>query len=176
MKIKPGGIRQGLESQQYYIDYPVSGQVATDGIQYSAVVTVGTTSVEILNYLVDPGFQLDPKWIKFSASQRFTGLNGSMIGSCSYYWRTRTEWIDNKGAIATSRVSSWATISALNTVQVGTLTTIDTTVTGYIQSLTNKVPFRISLMAQDNARASAFTGKVSNYTVIELVGNIIPGN
>lgn len=175
MKIKAGGVRQGLDAQQYYIENPVTGQVATDGIQYSAVTTFGTADTEVWNALINPGFQLENQWLKVGITQSFTGLPATSVASISYYLRGRNEWFDLKGAIGTLRTSTYATLSALYQKAVGTALTSEDSLMGNISVGTiSKTPFRLSLMARGSAAAIA-TGKVKNSTYIELVGNIIPG-
>ena len=176
MKIKPGGVRIGLEAQQEYLEHFVGGLVATDGVVFSAVATVGTTAVEVLNQLIDPGFSLGIKKIELGLTQRFIGLNGSFTGSLVYYWEAREEWFDPGGATGTLRTGAYVNLAGTYAKVIGTLVTVDDTFSGYfpVGSLSH-APLRLRLMAIDRVRANALTGAVKNSSYVRIVGNVIPG-
>ncbi|KKK83841.1 hypothetical protein LCGC14_2789340 [marine sediment metagenome] len=175
MRIKPGGVRAGLDFQQSYIRHLGEGLGATDGVQYTAVVTFGTTVTEVLNELIDPGFSLQLKEIQYGLTQQFEGLNGSFVGSTIYYWEAREEYTDIAGKVGTLRASAYVPLVATYAKGVGTLTTSEDTLSGYmpVASLPH-APVRVRLMAV-GLRASVVTGRVKNSSFIQLIGNVIPG-
>ena len=176
MRIKPGGVRAGIDFQQEYVEHPVQGLVATDGVVRSAVITVGTTAVEIQNWLVDPGFSLQLKEFYVGLTQRFTGLNGSFVGSLIYYWQAREEFVDISGQTPTLRASAYINISGTYQKSIGTLVAVEDSFTGYVPvGSVPHAPVRMRLMAIDGVRASSLYGDVKNSSVIKLIGNIIPG-
>lgn len=176
MRIKPGGIRAGLDVRVSDVYHPVTGNVATDGVVYSSVATVGTTAVEVFTSLIDPGVTVGLQELTVGLTQKFTGLNGSVAGSLGYYWRVRTEanvlgsggtYVPLTGAY----VSAHATLSKL----VGTLLSYEDTLSGYIPlGSIPYAPVRISLMAGGLAAAN-LKGEVKNSSFVAFKGIAIPG-
>ncbi len=118
MKKSMGNIPLGLDAQKTFVYHFGAGNVATDGVVYSPVATFGTTAVEVLNELVDPGYDMDLKQVEVGLTQSFTELL-SATGSLMYYWKARGEYYDAaQGSLrTTSYVGLHATISkALTTV------------------------------------------------------------
>jgi len=179
MQVKPGGARISVDTPFYYREPLVDGAIATDGIQYSSIATVGTTAVEVFNKLIDPGVTVGLKNLYTSFTQKFTGLNGSFVGTVAYFWRAREEWFDSEGGrssgVGTQRTGGWIPAIATIAKGVGTLTTSEDTITGYVPvaSLPH-APLRVSLMAV-GLRAAVVTGKVKNSSVVDLMGVVIPG-
>ncbi len=172
MDIRGGAIRPTIELFQTYTQHLGEGLIATDGVVYSPVATFGTTAVEILNKLIDPGFQLALKELEVGFTQKFEGLNGSFVASISYYWDARPEWQDPVG---TTRIGAYVAISNTLTKGVGTLTTSEDTLSGYVPVGSVPVaPVRIRLLAT-GLRVAVCTGKVKNNSYIRLVGLVIPG-
>lgn len=176
MRIKPGGIRAGVEVRISDVYHPVTGNVATDGVVYSTVATIGTTAVEVFNALIDPGVTVGLSELEVGLTQRFAGLNGSVSGSLSYFWQVRSE-ADIIGSgpqlvkFTGAWVSVWPTLSKL----IGTSVAYEDTLSGYaaLASLPY-APVRISLNARSLAAANA-EGKVKNSLYIALKGIAIPG-
>ena len=87
MRTKPGGVRVGIDFQQVYREHLAGGLCPTDGVQYNAVSTFGTTAVEILNSLIDPGYTLQLREKPyFGLTQQFTGVDAASVASMTYYW------------------------------------------------------------------------------------------
>jgi len=175
--LKPGQFRAGVD-REYEKVFPLAdGAVATDGIQYSAVASFGTTAVAILTKTIDPGFTVKLDKLEVGLTKRFTGLNGSFIGSISYWWtiQPKNYNIPSGGAIA--QVSGTTiNISGTMNLSVGTLTTADDTLSGYVPvGSVPFAPFEIILNAYDKARAAACTGKVKNSSYVKLIGTVLPG-
>lgn len=178
MDIKRGGIRAGIEVPQIFLKHLGVGAVATDGIQYSGVVTFGTTATEVINELVDPGFSMRLVGdLEVGFTQKFEGLNASFVGTIMYYWQARTEYLDllGSGGVLAPVTGSWIPLLGTLSKATGTLTTSEDTLSGYIPvgSITH-APVRFRLMAQSLVPNS--TGKVKNSSRIKMVGNILPGS
>ena len=174
-QVKPGGARLGVELPFHYVRHFVEGLVATDGIQYSAVATVGTTAVEILNQLIDPGINLHLKELEVSFTQKFEGLNGSFVGSMNYYWQIRPEARIPSGGFAVNFTGTYINITGTIVKAVGTLATSEDTFEGYapVGSIPY-APIRLVLTAI-GIQASILTGKVKNTSYVRFVGAPIPG-
>ena len=177
MRIKPGGFRRGIEFQQEYIRHLGEGLIATDGVVYGAAATFGTTPVVIINELIDPGFSMLLKELQVGLTQEFSGNNGSLVGSISYFWEAQEAYTEPGGATGPTLVTG-AFINVTGTIQkgVGTLTTSEDTFSGYIPvgSLSH-APVRIKLTATGIGNHSA-SGRVKNSSFIKLVGNVLPGS
>ena len=175
MRIKPGGVRLGLNALQEYNHYFGDGLIGTNGVVYSAIATFGTTSLAIVNDLVDPGFTMANKSLEVGLTQMFTGLDAAFVGSITYYWEARSEYIDTATGVGTLKTGGWIPIQGTYTKGVGTLLTSEDTLSGRIPvgSLTH-FPARFRLMAQ-GLRASVAQGKVKNTSYINAVGIVIPG-
>jgi len=172
MDIKGGPIRPGVELLQVYTRYLGEGQIATDGLVYSSVATFGTTAVDVVNELIDPGFGLGLKHCELGLTQKFQGLNGSFVASMNYYWQARSEWDDPVG---TTRTGAYVNLSGTYQKAVGTLTTSEDTLSGYVPVASLPVaPFRLKLTAI-GIQAAVCTGKVKNSSYVRLVGTVIPG-
>lgn len=179
MKIKPGGVRAGIDIPQSFVWRPETlGAVTTDGVQYTSVASFGTTAVEVLNALIDPGYTM--KLIRSTyvgLTQRFRSDNGSYVGSLAYYWQARPEYLDSASGVATMKTGSWINFTGSYGKSMGTLVAagVSDTFSGFIPvgSLTH-APVRISLMAVGLQSISG-KGDVKNSSVVELYGNVIPG-
>jgi len=169
--MKTSQIRR-IEALQSYTEHLANGLVATDGGQYTGVVTFGTTATEVFNKLVDPGFGLSLKELEVGLTQKFEGLNGSFVGSISYYWQVRPEYVNQVGTKVTG---TYINIAGTYTKGVGTLTTSEDTFSGYIPvgSVPN-APVRARLMAQ-GLRAAVVHGKIKNNSYVRMIGIVIPG-
>ena len=155
-----------------------NGLVATDGVQYSAIATFGTTAVQILSSLIDPGFNVALKKIEVGLTQSFTGLNGSFVASMNYYWQVRSEYKEIGGTPSAPYEKQSALVNITGTYQkaVGTLAASEDTFSGYIPiGSLPYAPVRLILTAIGPDRAAVCQGRVKNSSYIRLVGNIIPG-
>lgn len=175
MRVKPApqGIPARIEIEKSLLRHIVDGLVATAGIQYSSVATFGTTAVQVFNKLIDPGYTIKLKECEVGLTQRFTGLNGSLVGSIMYHWTARSEYEDPVG---TFRTSSYVNITGTYQKAVGTLTTSDDTFSGYIET-GGSLPFapvRLVLTAV-GIQPSVCEGKVKNSSYVRMVGVVVPG-
>uniref|UniRef100_A0A6M3IEY3 Uncharacterized protein n=1 Tax=viral metagenome TaxID=1070528 RepID=A0A6M3IEY3_9ZZZZ len=179
MEVKRGGARVGVNVPFEYRDALVDGAISTNGVQYSSIATVGTVATEVFSKLVDPGYTLSLKKLMVGLTQHFTGLNGSFVGTIMYHWRARSEWYDAIGGqsagVGTQRVGAWVGLHGTLSKGVGTLTTSEDTLSGNIPVASLPIaPFRLSLMAQ-GLRAAVVSGKVKSSSIVDLVGDVIPG-
>uniref|UniRef100_A0A6M3IWF9 Uncharacterized protein n=1 Tax=viral metagenome TaxID=1070528 RepID=A0A6M3IWF9_9ZZZZ len=177
MNTKSGGARIGVNTPFYYRDILVDGAIATDGVQWSTVATVGTTAAEVFSKFIDPGVTVGVKKMYVAFSERFTGLNGSFVASMNYYWQARTEAkvpSGGQGNLA-NLTGAWVNLTGTYQKAVGTLTTSDDTPNGYaaVASIPY-APIRVRLMAV-GIQAAVMTGKIKNSSIVELMGNVIPG-
>ncbi len=177
MNIKPGGVRLGIDVPQTFTKHLGAGLIATDGVQYSAVVTFGTTATELINELVNPGYSVQLMAdMEVGLTQRITGLNGSYIGTHAYYWQAREEYVDPVGTSGNPiiRTGSWINISGTLAKATGTALAVSDTLSGYIPigSIAH-APVRFRLMGE--ALIPNSSGEVKSSSYIKLVGNVIPG-
>jgi hypothetical protein len=175
MNTKFGASRIGVNDPLEYVGHPVTGQVATDGVVYSTVTTYGTTATEIFSALINPGYSMYLKEIEVGLTKRFTGLNGSFVGSTIYYWRMRPECNVPSRGFPIAFTGNYVNLSGTYQAAVGTLTTHDDTFSGFVDvGSVPYAPVRISLMAV-GIQAGIANGKVKNSSYVRLVGNPIPG-
>ena len=164
-------IHRVVTPQQSYVIHPVGGLVATDGVVYSAVATVGTTAVEVFSSLIDPGVDMALREIEVGLTQRFNNLDAASVASLSYYWRVRQ---NNQATLG-----AWLGIMATQSRGVPTSGVsgdpAEDTFSGYIPvGSLPEAPFDISLMAVALV-ASSFVVDAKNSSYIKLVGAVIPG-
>jgi len=175
MQVKPGGARLGLEmAGRSYLQHLASGLVATDGVQYSAVVSFGTIAAEITNQLIDPGYNLQLTDLELRFKQKFSNVIAA-VGSLIYYWQGREEYIDSTGRTPTARTGSWMALSATYSKGIGSLLNSEDVIEGLfpVASLPH-APVRVKLTAVGLVDGS-MTGKIRNEAYVRLVGNVIPG-
>ena len=153
----------------------VDGLLPTDGIQYSSVATFGTTAVEVLNKLIDPGVNLALQKLELGLTQKFEDLNGSFAGSMTYYWEANSEALVPSGGSLFPYTSTKINLTGTFTKGVGTMLTSEDTFSGLVTVASLPyAPFRLILTAVALG-ASRVTGKVKNASYVRLVGHIIPG-
>ncbi len=172
MDIKRGPIRRYIGANQSYLEHLVSGQVATDGVVYGAVLTIGTTGVNVMNQVVNPGFSMQNKEIHFAITTKFTELTGS-VGSVNYSLQARSEFLDAQGSLYAP--ATYVPISGTYSKGVAASSTSEDTLSGYISvaSLPGS-PIRVILGASSTG-ASRLTGQIKNSSFVELAGLVIPG-
>jgi len=177
MNTKPGGIRVGIDVPQIFIKHMGAGAIATNGVQYSAVVSFSTTATEVTSELVDPGYSMQlVAPMEVGLTQRLTGLNGSLIGTIVYYWQAREEYVDPIGTAGNpiSRTGGWINISGTFAKATGTLVALTDTLSGYVPlGSIARAPVRLRLMAE--TLASNSKGEIKSSSYIKLTGNVIPG-
>ena len=166
-----GTIERRTEVLQTFVLHPVGGLVATDGVVYSAVATVGTTAVEVFSQLIDPGMDVKLTELEVGLTQRFNNLIATSVGSIAYYWRARQ---NNQATLG-----AWLGIMATQSKGVPTSGVsedpAEDTFSGYIPvGSLPEAPFDISLMAVALV-ASSFVVDAKNSSYIKLVGAVIPG-
>jgi hypothetical protein len=172
--------RNGIEPlvglKQTYIEHFGQNQVATDGIQYSNVVTIGTSAVEVFNKLIDPGYPIDLDELEIGLTQRFIPL-GVVTASLSYYWKIRSEgpFVSGSGTPVATTMSYYEMTGTYTKGVATTATGVEDTFSGYIpKANVPRAPFRVVLTAQ-GLSASVFTGKVKNSSFVQFSGTVIPG-
>ena len=167
--VQPGPVNMVVDQLQSLTYYPVEGLVATDGIVYGAISTVGTTAVEILNKLIDPGIDWKLHQIEVGLTQKFTELiGGTTNASLAYYWQAKQE------NVATIR--DWINISGTLAKGIASNAAVEDTLAGFVPvGSIPESPIRFRLMAQAIVDSS-MTGKVKNSSYIRLIGSVIPGN
>ena len=175
-QIKEGPVPRYANLFQEYIEYLGAGLVATSGIQYSAAITFGTTPVEVLNQLVDPGVDLGLKQLEIGFTQRFTERSGgTTAGSLVYYWEGREEWFDRAG-VGTLRTGSWVGLSPTLSKGVASGANSEDSVSGFVPVPSiGHASVRVRLTGQA-LHASAFTGEVKNSSYVKLTGLVVPGS
>ena len=169
-------VRPSIDLHQKHVIPVVEGLVATDGLVYSPVATFGTTPVDILDVLLDPGYSMALKKIQVGLTQSFDNLIASSVGSLIYYWRMRSEYINPQGTKVTG-----AYVNIMGTYAKGIPTSgvsgdpAEDTVSGYVAvaSLPG-APVRAVLTAVGLV-ASSMAGKVKNSSYFEIEGIVIPG-
>ena len=165
--IAAGRVRRGVDLLEFFEWRPVGlGQVATDGVQRTGVVTFGTTATDILNALVDPGFFGQNSQIFLTFTQRFTE-RANAVGTLNYSIRVREETYGS--------IHAWVQVSPTLSKGIGSLLNSEDTLTGYIHTGSlPRSPFRVNLQAQGLV-ASSMTGEVKNSSLIQLYCSPIPG-
>ncbi len=172
MKGTKSRIPLSANPEKTYIHRFGVGNVATDGVVYSPIATFGTTAVEVLNELVDPGYSMDLKTVEVGLTQRFTELLNA-VGSLVYHWKAREEYYDSaQGSIYTK---SYIGIQATLSKGIGSLLTSEDTLSGYLSTGSfPHAPIRLVLTAVGLV-AATMSGKVKNSSYVKLVGVVIPG-
>jgi len=172
--LRPSAIETATSKKlQSYTEHLGQGLVATDGIQFSPVATVGTTAVTVLDELIDPGENWDIKELEVSFVQKFTELTGgTTAGSLSYYWQIRSEYRDAAGVEATT---NFVAVNTAVGMGIASAANAENTVEGYvIVGSIPKAPVRIQMKATA-LYADAFEAKVKNTSYVRMVGTVIPG-
>lgn len=177
MKLKPGGIRAGAEVRITDVYHPITGNVATDGVVYSAVATVGTAAVAVWNGLIfDPGFSIKLQEFEVGLTQKFTGLNGAVGGSIGYYWEVQTE-ADRigSGGVPDRLNGAWVNVTGTYLKSIGTLIALEDSFAGRVAlGSLPYAPIRARLMAWASSAANV-EAKIKNSTYGIGKGLIIPG-
>ena len=171
---RKGGIQEGPASRvaEYYQTYlhhfEMNAAVATDGIQYSPVATVGTTAIEILSEMIDLDLILRLKSIEVGLTQRFSNLGASLQASMAgYYWEGAREKIGT--------TLNWVNITGTLTKNIPTSSNSEDTFSGYLPVASlPETPLRFRLVA-NGIIAGSFYGQVKSSSYIKLIGSIIPG-
>jgi len=177
MKIKPGGVRAGIDVPQSFTSHLGAGLIATNGVQYSAAVTFGTTQATIISELIDPGFTMQlSRPMEVGITQRFTEVDTDTAGSLIFAYDAREEYDDAVGTAGNpiKRTGSWVQLSATYAKATGSNTALSDTFSGFVPlgSIT-RAPVRIRLQAV--GLQPTMKGEVKNSSYIRLHGNVIPG-
>lgn len=172
--VRGGSIRRCIEPLQSYTQHlgdlasglGAQGYVSTDGVQYGAISTFGTTAVAIIDELIDPGFDMQLTEIEVELTQKFNNVKDA-VGSLTYYWLYRQE------NIATT--SSWIAMTGTYTKGIGSLSNSEDTFSGYLsKAVVHQAPIRVKLEAFGLV-ASSMTGKLRRDSYVYLAGTVIPG-
>ena len=168
--VRGGPFNRVIEPLQEYTEKLVSalaGAIATDGVQYSSVVTVGTTATELFSADVDPGVDLRLKTLVVGLTQKLENLAADSVATVCYYWQARRK---SQGTIC-----AWVPLSGTLCKGVGTSLASEDTLSGLISVGTMEdAPLEVRLMASCLTTARA-TGKVKSSSYVQCVGNVIPG-
>ncbi len=165
-----------VDLKQTYIQNFGAGQVATDGVVYSAALTIGTAPTTVLDTLIHPGVALSLDSIYVGLTARFTEL-ANVQGSVMYYWKARSEsdYIGTTGKPVQS-ILAYTTIVPTLSKGVGSLANSEDTLSGYLNVASlPRAPIRIQLIANSALKNASIAGSIKNSTVVKLVGSVIPG-
>lgn len=172
MKGTKGRTPLSAEREKTYIHHFGAGNVATDGVAYSPIATVGTTGIEVLNELIDSGYSMDLRTIEVGLTQSFTELL-SANGSLRFQWKVREEWYDS--AQGSLRTASYIGLHGTLEKSFTTGQTLEDTLSNYLSvGSFLHAPLRFILTAACGS-AIGISGKVKNSSYVKLVGTIIPG-
>ena len=165
--IAAGRVRRSVDLLEFYEWRPKGlGLVATNGVQRTGVVTFGTTAVDILNELIEPGFIGQNSEIYFAFTQRFTEVKNA-VGSLIYNIRIREETYGS--------IHAWVQVSPTLSKGIGSLANSEDTLSGYIDvGSLPRSPFRVNLQAVGLV-ASSMTGEVKNSSIMQFYLSPIPG-
>lgn len=149
----------------------VSGLVATDGVVYSPVGTVGTANSSIHDVIIDLGFKLALRSIEVGLTQRFDNQLTNSVASLDYYWQVRSQ--------PHGSTYGWVNIQGTYTKVVPTSGVAgdpaEDTFSGYLSVASLPfTPIRIELTARGSVM-DALRGQVKNSSFIKLMGIVIPG-
>ncbi len=170
VRTRSGDTRPVVDAFIQHIEHLVDGNVATDGIQYSSVVTFGTTALAVFSKMIDPRVNLILQELEVGFTQKFTNVVNA-VGSLSYVWQIRHR-IDRNGA---PTIGAWVPMSATFTKGIGSLSNSEDTHSGYEPVASMPVaPFDIQLLATGLV-ASSMVGEVKSSSYIMLAGTVIPG-
>ena len=173
--LKPGNFRAGVD-REYDKVFPLAdGLVATDGVQYSGVATFGTVNTEIFSKTFNPGPTIKLDQIQVGLTQKFTGLNGSFVGSISYWWEMYPQYTIPSSGFPVAVTGTTINITGTYQKGVGTLTTSEDTFSGNVPiGSIPYAPITIALKAT-GVRAAVCTGKVKSSSYVRLIGTTLPG-
>ena len=161
-----------------FVLHPVSGAVASGGVQLSTVATVGTTPVTVFSAKIDPPCHLDLKELEIGLTYRFTSLSAALAGSLVAYWRLQSDYNKMESAGPTHFVGGNINVTGTLSFNVATLVAgsySEHTYLGYIPiGSCPGAPLTLSLIAL-GVTAAIVTGQVKNDTYIRMVGAVIPG-
>lgn len=171
MQIKRGPVPMMVGAMHSYMEHLSRGALATDGIAYSGVVTVGTSGVDVFDQLIQPGVNMSIFESEFGLTAKFTELTGS-VGTVNYYWQSRTEYNDPEGSL---RTGAYCNLTGTYSKGVAASSTSEDTFSGYVPIASlSQVPFRLKLTAVASGDARV-TGRVKNSSYIYMAGIVIPG-
>ena len=161
-----------------FVLHPVSGAVASDGVQLSTVATVGTTAVTVFSAKIDPACHLDLKELEVGLTYRFTPLSAALAGSLVTYWQLQSDYNKMNSAGPTNFVGGNINVAGTLSFNVATLaagTYSEHTYSGYIPiGSCPGAPLTLSLIAL-GVTAAIVTGRVKSSSYIRMIGAVIPG-
>ena len=177
--IKPGGVRL---SQDWHFSKDVN---VVDGLigtipQESATATFGTTAVNILSKIYDPGFTVKLDRILGTLATRIYGLNGSFVGSCIGYWLMQSVGYQvSTGGQLVKEDGVAINITGTLNFNVATYATA----ASYTEYILNGhipvgsvpyAPFKLDLWCVAPRAANAF-GRLKADSLLRIEGTVIPG-
>lgn len=142
-----------------YEDKLVTGNLTSDGIQWSAEIdtTAINTDVEVLSVTIEPKIPGDILWIEFGLT---TALKAVSTGTADLIWKWQ----------ARNKNGTWVNLhTAVTETDIGA-TYVERTRQGYFTLVTNfnSIPFDIRLILQCN-EANEGRGKVKNSSYVRTV-------
>ncbi len=164
-----------VDLRQIYTQRFGEGQIATDGVVYSGVVTIGTGNTDILDILINPGMAMRLDSIQVGLTQAMAEITDA-DGSLTYFWQMRSEGalLGTGGPIATTM--GFANLSGNLEKGVASLSSNEDTLSGYIVTgSVPRLPARLKLTASAALLDDQITGKVKNSSFVRFEGTVIPG-
>ncbi len=161
--IAPDEIPVRVDINRDFEDRLVSGNLTSDGVQYSDEVTTGDADVDVdvLARLVDPGLEGDILWVEFGLTAEFKAVS-SATADLIWKWQARNKdgtWVDLHPAVTET--------------DIGT-TYKSRTRSGYFtpEANFNHVPFEVRLILQGN-EANEGRAKVKNSSYIRVIYRVV---
>jgi len=161
--VAPNEIPVRVDINRDFEDRLVSGDLASDGVQYSDEVTTGDADadVDVLTKVVDPGLEGDILWVEFGLTAEFKAVSSS-TADLIWKWQARNKdgtWVDLH--------------SAVTETDIGT-TYESRTRSGYFEPETNfnYVPFEVRLILQCN-EANEGKAKVKNSSYVRVIYKVV---
>ena len=140
----------------------VTGNLTSDGIQYSTEVTTTTinTDVDILNITIDPGWNSNILWIEFGLTAALRAVT-SITADLIWKWQARNKngiWTDLHVAVVETDIG---------------ITYVERSMSGYFEIVTNfnKIPMDVRLILQCN-ELNEGRAKVKNNSYVRIITKI----
>ena len=161
--IAPDEISVRVDINRDFEDRLISGDLTSDGVQYSDEVTTSDADVDIdvLTKVVDPGLEGYILWVEFGLTAEFKAVS-SATADLIWKWQARNKdgtWVDLHAAVTET--------------DIGT-NYVSRTRSGYFTPVTNfqKVPFEVRLILQCN-EASEGRAKVKNSSYVRVIYKVV---
>ena len=160
--IAPDEIPVRVDINRDFEDRLVSGDLTSDGAQYSDEATTGDADVDVaaLSKLVDPGLEGNILWVEFGLTAEFKALNAT--ADLIWKWQARNKdgtWVDLHSAVTETNIGT---------------NYVSRTRSGYFTPVANfqEVPFEIRLILQCN-EATQGRAKVKNSSYVRVIYKVV---